>query len=79
MALTSRNRATLFIFFFSSGFAALLYQVVWLKYLGLLFGNTTFATAAVLSAFMSGLSLGSWAVPRWGILLRNGLALVWTD
>lgn len=73
MTSHSVTRTTLFVFFFSSGFAALLYQVVWLKYLGLLFGNTTFATAAVLSAFMSGLSLGSWGAPRCGMLFRNGL------
>ncbi len=63
----------IFLFFFSSGFAALLYQAVWLKYLGLLLGNTTYATAAVLSAFMAGLAIGSWATPRLSILFRNGL------
>ncbi|HSP07688.1 MAG TPA: fused MFS/spermidine synthase, partial [Acidobacteriota bacterium] len=71
--MSSRFRTILYFFFFGSGFAALLYQAVWLKYLGLLFGNTTFATAAVLSAFMSGLSLGSWAAPKSGILFRNSL------
>ena len=49
----------IYLFFFSSGFAALLYQVVWLKYLNLLFGSTTYATAAVVAAFMFGLSFGS--------------------
>lgn len=67
------NRPLLFAFFFSSGFAALLYQAVWLKYLSLLFGNTTYATAAVLSAFMAGLSLGSWAAPRFRPFYKNGL------
>jgi spermidine synthase len=59
------------ICFFSSGFSALLYQIVWLKYLSLLFGNTTYATAAVLAAFFSGLSLGSWLVPRVASLFRS--------
>src|SRR5688500_20406837 len=54
----------IFLFFFGSGFAALLYQVVWLKYLNLLFGSTTYATAAVIAAFMFGLSLGSKASVR---------------
>jgi len=51
--------ALVYLFFFGSGFAALLYQIVWLKYLNLLFGSTTYATAAVVAAFMCGLSLGS--------------------
>ncbi|MCI0411530.1 fused MFS/spermidine synthase [bacterium] len=53
------STALIYLFFFSSGFAALLYQVVWLKYLNLLFGSTTYATAAVVAAFMFGLSFGS--------------------
>lgn len=72
-APVAANRPLLFAFFFGSGFSALLYQAVWLKYLGLLFGNTTFATAAVLSAFMAGLSLGSWGAPRYPALFKNGL------
>src|SRR5688500_20015721 len=54
----------IFLFFFGSGFAALLYQVVWLKYLNLLFASTTYATAAVIAAFMFGVSLGSKASVR---------------
>ena len=53
------SRVLIYVFFFGSGFAALLYQVVWLKYLNLLFGSTTYATAAVVAAFMFGLSFGS--------------------
>ncbi len=53
------STALIYLFFFTSGFAALMYQVVWLKYLNLLFGSTTYATAAVLAAFMFGLSFGS--------------------
>ncbi len=70
---TSRVQPLVYLFFFGSGFAALLYQVVWLKYLNLLIGNTTYATAAVLSAFMFGLSLGSWLASRWQALYRTPL------
>ncbi len=42
-----------------SGFTALIYQVVWVRMLGLVFGVTSFAVATVLSAFMAGLALGS--------------------
>lgn len=46
--------------FFFSGFAALVYQVVWMRHLSLLFGSDVYATAITLSVFMAGLSLGSW-------------------
>jgi spermidine synthase len=52
------------ICFFCSGAAALIYQVAWLKALGLLFGRTTYAITAVLAAFMAGLALGSWWLGR---------------
>lgn len=45
---------------FASGFAGLIYQVLWMKQLGLLFGNTSHAAAATLAAFFAGLGAGSW-------------------
>lgn len=67
------GNATIFVFFFGSGFSALLYQVVWLKYLNLLLGSTVYATVAVLSAFMFGLSAGSMLASRLGSLYRFSL------
>jgi predicted membrane-bound spermidine synthase/cytochrome c-type biogenesis protein CcmH/NrfG len=49
----------LFCFFFS-GAAGLVYQVVWTRMLTQIFGNTTYAIATVLSAFMAGLAIGSY-------------------
>jgi spermidine synthase len=43
---------------FASGFAGLVYQVCWMRELGLLFGNTSFATATTLAAFFLGLAAG---------------------
>ncbi|MFM7182047.1 MAG: fused MFS/spermidine synthase [Verrucomicrobiales bacterium] len=43
-----------------SGFACLVYQILWMRQLGLLFGNTSHATAITLAAFFGGLALGSW-------------------
>jgi spermidine synthase len=55
--------------FLVSGFAALLYQVVWSRMLTLVFGNTVYATSATLAAYMGGLAIGSFAfgrfVDRW--------------
>jgi len=42
-----------------SGAAGLAYQVVWMKYLSLFLGNTSYAVVAVLVAFMGGLALGN--------------------
>lgn len=46
--------------FFFSGFAALVYQIVWMRHLSLFFGSDVYATAITLSVFMAGLSFGSW-------------------
>lgn len=45
--------------FFGSGAAALVYEVVWSKYLALMFGSTVQAQTVVLAVFMGGLALGN--------------------
>jgi spermidine synthase len=45
--------------FFLSGFCALLYQVTWLRSLGLIFGTSHIAVSTVLAAYMTGLALGA--------------------
>lgn len=45
---------------FFSGVAGLVYQVLWMRQLGLLFGNTAHAAAATLAVFFAGLAAGSW-------------------
>ncbi|HEX4999786.1 MAG TPA: fused MFS/spermidine synthase [Terriglobia bacterium] len=54
----------LYLIFFLSGATGLVYEVVWVRLTGLVFGNTSHAIAVVLSAFMAGLALGSWALGR---------------
>ena len=49
---------TLLILFFFSGAAALIYEVLWLKELGLLFGGTANAAVTTLACFLSGLVAG---------------------
>jgi predicted membrane-bound spermidine synthase len=53
-----------FLFFFLSGFCSLVYQVVWLRVAMAGFGVTTPLISIVLSIFMAGLALGSWAGGR---------------
>ncbi len=45
--------------FFISGACGLIYQVAWLRVMGLVFGNTTFAASTVLAGYMAGLGLGA--------------------
>ena len=45
--------------FFLSGSAALIYEVLWMKELGLLFGNSAQAAAASLTAFFTGIAAGN--------------------
>lgn len=47
--------------FFASGFAALLYQVIWQRMLGLFAGSDAVTAALVVGAFLLGLGLGSLA------------------
>jgi len=50
----------IYLLVFLSGFCALIYQVLWMKQLGLLFGNTSHAAGVTLAAFFAGLAAGSW-------------------
>ncbi len=60
---------------FLSGAAGLVYQVVWLRMLGLVFGHAVDALTAVLVAFMSGLALGSALGGRLSSRARSPLAI----
>lgn len=64
----------IYILIFLSGFAGLVYQVLWMKQLGLLFGNTSYAAAATLAAFFAGLALGGWFWGRRAERMRNPLS-----
>lgn len=61
------------VLLFISGMAALIYQVLWMKELGLLFGNTAQAAATTLCAFFLGLALGGYFWGQRAIKLENPL------
>ena len=61
------------IFFFCSGVSALVYQVLWLRMLGWVFGVTVHAASAVWATFMAGLAIGSYAAGLAGDRVRNPL------
>ncbi len=54
----------LFLFFALSGFASLVYEIVWLRLAMAAFGVTTALVSLVLSVFMAGLAIGSFAGGR---------------
>ncbi len=53
-----------YFFFFVSGATALIYEVIWLRLLGFVFGNTTFAISSVLAIYMAGLGMGGYWMGR---------------
>src|SRR5689334_3333836 len=58
------SRKILYVIFFLSGATGLVYEVIWVRLTGLVFGNTSHAISTVLGAFMAGLALGSWKLGR---------------
>jgi spermidine synthase len=61
----------LLVLFFGSGATALVYEVVWTKFLAQIFGSTIYAQTAVLAAFMGGLALGNRIFGGWADGLRK--------
>src|SRR5258706_14807232 len=59
--------------FVLSGATGLIYEVLWARMLGLVFGGTTLAVSTVVAAFMGGLALGSTIAGRWAARLRKPL------
>jgi len=65
---SSRTSFAYVVLILLSGFAALVYQVLWMRQLGLVFGNGSHAAALTLGIFFLGLACGSafwgWLSPR---------------
>ena len=59
--------------FFVSGFAALLYEVVFAKTLALTFGSMAAASTTVLATYMAGMALGSWLGGAVARRMRDGV------
>ncbi len=58
------SRGVIYLLFFLSGAAALVYQVVWVRSLTLVFGGSHLAVTVVLAVFMAGLAVGGYAIGR---------------
>ena len=65
--------SALALLFFGSGLCSLVYQVLWLRMLGLVFGVTVYAASTVWATFMAGLAVGSFAAGVLGDRVHNPL------
>ena len=55
----------IYVLFFLSGISGLIYQVVWVRVFGNVFGNTIYSASIVVAVFMLGLGVGSYVVGAW--------------
>ncbi len=69
----AKSRRPVLLVFGLTGASGLIYQVIWARQLGLVFGNTTTSISIVLSTFMAGLALGSWAAGKYLVQSGNPL------
>ena len=56
--MVTRVHLVIFLLFGLSGVPALIYEIIWARELGLIFGTTVYAVSTVLAVFFSGLALG---------------------
>src|SRR3982750_4438991 len=74
-AYSSRTIVLVGICFILSGATGLIYEVLWMRMLGLVFGATTLAVSTVLAAFMGGLALGSALAAKLSSRIRRPLRI----
>src|SRR4029453_6259060 len=70
-----RKRSIFYAVFFLSGATGLVYQIIWVRLMALVYGNTSHAISIVLGAFMTGLALGSWKLGQMADRTKNPLRL----
>src|SRR5437762_4836738 len=73
--MRSSNKVLVLLLFFGSGFSGLVYEVVWMRLLSLIFGNSVYASATVLAGFMGGLAIGGFLFGRVADRTTNPLRL----
>lgn len=71
--VSPRLFAVVGLLFVASGMSGLVFEVIWVRYLTLVVGHTTFAVSLVVSSFLAGLVLGSWWLGRLADRLQRPL------
>jgi len=72
------DRNSIFIltaFFFFSGFAALIYEIIWTRIFADILGSTAIAMALVISAFLLLLALGAYLFDKYSLYSASALVL----
>lgn len=65
----------LYLIFFASGFAGLIYESIWTHYLKLFLGHAAYAQTLVLAIFMGGMAVGSGLASRFSTGIRQPLRI----
>ena len=65
----------LYIVFFLSGVAALLFETLWFRQGGLVLGNTVWASSLILASFMCGLALGNGLAGKYGYKFQDPIKI----
>ena len=65
--------SSLLLLFVGSGCSALIYELVWFQWLGLIIGVSALSLGILLATFLGGMGLGAWWLPRWLGLSRHPL------
>lgn len=71
-ATDTRSPWALYVVFFVSGCAGLVYEVMWTRSFGLVLGSSTRAASLVLATFFLGMAVGNWAGARIAGTTRAG-------
>ena len=66
-------RLTAYIIFIISGAAGLIYESIWVRYLGLFVGHTAYSQVLVLTIFLGGMALGAILIGQRSYKLRDPL------
>ncbi|MBN1544174.1 fused MFS/spermidine synthase [Candidatus Woesearchaeota archaeon] len=70
-----QDHSIMLILFFLSGFAALMFEVIWTRHIALIYGSSIHSFAIVLSSFLAGLGIGSVIASRYVDRIKEKIIL----
>jgi len=70
-------RRAIYFYFFFSGLAGLIYEVLWVRLFVMVMGGTVYSFTTVLVAFMAGLTLGGWLGGKYADRMKQSPLLVY--
>lgn len=62
-----KEKQRILIAAFLAGVVSILYELVWVRYLGLILGNSVYAVGVVTACYMTGLALGDFCLGGWSV------------